>query len=64
MNGKYYDPSYGLDPETDRKKYELKAFEGKIERASGISTLVDPPPDNGNPGDHSDEQMRWQEIPI
>ncbi len=55
MNGKYYDPSYGIGPYTDFKKYEDDAFAGNIGHVGADYFLTDLPADNGNGADHSDE---------
>lgn len=46
-----YDPSYALGPFTDRKKYELAAFAGRI----AGNTLSDAPADDSDPANHNDE---------
>lgn len=55
MNGKYYDPSYGIGPYTDLKKYEDDAFDGRIGIDKMKVKLFDLPLDNADPADHADE---------
>ena len=56
FNGKYYDPSYGLGPYTDLKKYEIDAFAGGIRQDPVIGFVIDEPPsDDGDPNNHNDE---------
>jgi len=57
MNGRYYDPSYGLGPFDDLKKYEDAALAGRIKKKYpivGPRELHDLPPDNGDPNDQTD----------
>ncbi|MBX9659361.1 MAG: Ig-like domain-containing protein [Nitrospiraceae bacterium] len=67
MNGKYYDPSYGIGEHTDFRKYEEEAFAGSID----FDFTVDPPiprmlyalpPDDGNPLNDADEICKYKEL--
>ena len=62
LNGKFYDPSYGLGPYTDRKAYEEAAFSGRIVE-NVLYFLWDLPADNFDPADHSDEINCYIEQP-
>jgi hypothetical protein len=68
IGGTMFDPSYGLGTFTDRKKYEMAAFAGLIFDGSEISDpneeyLLNPPPDDGDPTDSSDEINVYSVIP-
>jgi len=62
LNGKFYDPSYGLGPYTDRKAYEEAAFSERIVE-NVLYFLWDLPADNFDPADHSDEINCYIEQP-
>ena len=62
MNNNYYDPSYGLGPFTDLKKYEDDACEGSMDVIGMNYFLSDRPADNNTPSDHTDEINNYNEF--
>lgn len=63
INGVYYDPSYGIGLYTDRKKYELDAFEGKVTvDAFGVYEMHQSPVDDGNAANPADEINNYQNV--
>jgi len=62
LNGKYYDPSYGIGPFTDLKAYEDAAFSGSIETGGSGYRLKDLPANDGDPSNHADEINNYTET--
>lgn len=62
MNGFYFDPSYGLGPYDDVKKYEVDAFVGSIKRVGSKYFIYEAPSDNCSAMDHADEINDYVEI--
>jgi len=60
-NNYFYDPSYGLGPYTDLKKYENDAFDGSIILENSQYKLKDLPPNNNDPSDRTDEICDYTE---
>lgn len=63
-NGKYYDPSYGLGPFDDLKKYEDSAFDGTMTKIGSNIVLEDLPNDNKDASDKSDEVNNYSDFPF